>query len=82
MNCDYATALKEQEPGPKVLAALGALLSYDMYLLKVDANERSVTCRLAAYYSAAQLCGILEKRAGTADNIFNRNALLAHMLAS
>jgi hypothetical protein len=39
--------LTQREPGEAIVHALNALLLEDSYLLEVDANERSITFRLA-----------------------------------
>jgi hypothetical protein len=44
-----AARLRETVPGTAVLSALQELLRRDAHLLKVDANERSITHRLAMY---------------------------------
>jgi len=46
------TKLLESEAGKPVLDALTALLAQDAYLLRVDANERSVVHRFALHLQA------------------------------
>lgn len=43
------TELLSREPGDAVLAAVEALLAVDSYLLTVNANERSISHRLAVH---------------------------------
>lgn len=45
----FVEALTNKEPGRAVVSALQTLLVRDSYLLEVDANERSITHRLAMY---------------------------------
>ena len=47
-----AAKLRTREPGHAVLAALDCLLREDAYLLKVDANERSISHRFGMYFQA------------------------------
>jgi hypothetical protein len=49
MNQSIIDILKEQSVGDVVISALTDLLNQDSYLLMVDANERSITHRLAMY---------------------------------
>ncbi len=49
MNPTMVEALKAKEPGAFVLRALQELLTKDGLLLRLDANERSIACRLAMY---------------------------------
>src|SRR6266849_4642234 len=49
MNEDVVARLLAREPGEAVLKALDSLLKKDAYLLRVDANERSISHRLATY---------------------------------
>ena len=44
-----ATILNSQEPGAALINAIDKLLSEDRYLFTCDANERSLTHRLACY---------------------------------
>jgi hypothetical protein len=46
---EIETTLKKHAPGNAVLAALRKLLANDLYLLTVDANERSICHRFAMY---------------------------------
>ena len=45
-------ALAAREPGLQLRRALESLLKRDRYLLEVDANERTITARLALYLQA------------------------------
>jgi hypothetical protein len=49
VNQTNVNRLRERPAGIPVVAALAALLEKDGYLLRVDANERSITHRLALH---------------------------------
>jgi hypothetical protein len=49
---DLVNALCAEEPGPAVIKALATLFDRDVYLLAVDANERSISHRFAMYLQA------------------------------
>lgn len=49
MNEAIAATLAMREPGPQLRCALESLLERDRYLLEVDANERTITARVAHY---------------------------------
>jgi hypothetical protein len=49
ISSDIRETLLAREVGEGTLAAVGSLLDWDTYLLKVDANERSISHRLAIY---------------------------------
>jgi hypothetical protein len=53
MNSVAAEVLGNREAGAPVRYALEQLLKRDAYLLQVDANERSITARLAMYLQEA-----------------------------
>ena len=49
ISSDIRETLLAREVGEGILAAVGSLLDRDTYLLMVDANERSISHRLAMY---------------------------------
>lgn len=49
MNDQLAATLASQPPGAAISRALTAFLKRDAYLLKVDANERSITFLIGRY---------------------------------
>lgn len=49
MNEHIIEHLRAQEPGGQVIEALGELLDRDGYLLRCNANERSISHRFAMY---------------------------------
>ena len=53
MNSAAYAIIMSREPGQPVCDALDRLFERDSYLLQVDANERSVTARLAMYLQEA-----------------------------
>jgi hypothetical protein len=52
LNQAHLRHLHTQAPGRAVALALSDLLSKDAYLLKIDANERSITFRFAMHLQA------------------------------
>lgn len=52
IDAGLAAKLCAEQPGAAVLYALETLLKRDAYLLEVDANERSISHRLAMYLQA------------------------------
>ncbi len=49
LSPEVRVILERHEPGPAIAAALDRLLELDEHLLRVDANERSLTHRFAIY---------------------------------
>lgn len=49
VNANWRDDLRKKEIGEKVLTALEELLEKDEYLLKIGANERSLTAHLGCY---------------------------------
>ena len=52
MNEDIVRDLLAEQPGQSVVNALMEFIERDRYLLEVDANERSITHRIALYLQA------------------------------
>lgn len=53
ISVDIRETLMQREPGAAIAQALDALLEHDGHLLRVDANERSLTHRFGMYLQAA-----------------------------
>lgn len=52
MDATIQAIILQRSPGQFVVSALARLLDHDSYLLITDANERSITHRLALYLQA------------------------------
>ena len=73
LRSEQSRHLLQREPGSAILSALNQLLENDSYLLQVDANERSITHRLAMYLQC-------ELRDWHVDCEYNRNGEVSKCL--